>query len=258
MTNRLHCFSTLGCSELSLREAAALAGQFSIPALELRTISGSLDVPGALKAEFGSPEAFGRWMKASGVTILGLGTSARLFGDGFDLAEIEPFLPWAVVAGTPYLRVFDGGNVLDGIHYAMAAERLSQWQDYRRSHGLAVDLMIETHDALTDAGQLAAFARRLPQAKILWDSHHTWAKGGAELHATWSVIAPQVVHIHVKDSIPAAKGPEYVLPGHGTFPIRTLLDLVPPAIPVSLEWERHWHKQLPPLADALAAARGWW
>jgi hypothetical protein len=29
---------------------------------------------------------------------------------------------------------------------------------------------------------------------------------------------------------------------------------------VSLEWERQWHPELPPLADALrsAAARSWW
>ncbi|MGG2474197.1 sugar phosphate isomerase/epimerase family protein, partial [Rhizobium sp. BR5] len=29
-------------------------------------------------------------------------------------------------------------------------------------------------------------------------------------------------------------------------------------IPLSLEWERHWHPELPPLEDALMAARNWW
>lgn len=258
MNNRVRCFSTLGCPDLSVRKAVTLARQFDIPAIELRTISGSLDVPGALGAEFGSPEAFGQWMQASGVSILGLGTSARLFGDGLDIAEIETFVPWAEAARIPYLRVFDGGKALDESDYAMAVERLNFWREHRLSRALAVDIMIETHDALADVDQLATFAGRLPEMKILWDCHHTWAKGGADLQITWPLIAPQVVHVHVKDSSPTLEGREYVLPGRGTFPMRTLLDLVPPTIPVSLEWERHWHKQLPPLNDALAAARGWW
>lgn len=258
MSDRLYCFSTLGCPDLSVREAVGLAQQFDIPAIELRTISGSLDVPGALNAEFGSPAGFGRWVKASSVAMLGLGTSARLFGDSFDLAEIEPFLPWAEAAKIPYLRVFDGGHILTDPDYAVAASRLAEWQAVRQKRGLAVDLMIETHDALVDAHQLGEFVRRVPEAKILWDTHHTWAKGGADPQATWALIGPQVVHLHVKDSIPAPDGRQYVLPGQGTFPMRALLDAVPPAIPMSLEWERHWHRELPPLADALAATRGWW
>ena len=72
-------------------------------------------------------------------------------------------------------------------------------------------------------------------------------------------------HVHVKDSvddrsIPA--GHRYTLPGAGGFPWAELQEAwrrQPYEGIVSLEWEKKWHPELPPLEDALAAARvaGW-
>src|SRR5437762_590286 len=39
------CFSTLGCAELTLPEICALAGEFHVPAVELRGIGGRMDMP---------------------------------------------------------------------------------------------------------------------------------------------------------------------------------------------------------------------
>ena len=69
-------------------------------------------------------------------------------------------------------------------------------------------------------------------------------------------------NLHVKDSTTDSDGRRrYVLPGHGDFPMAQLLSILQSNerhIPLSLEWERHWHPELPPLDDALKAARGWW
>lgn len=259
MSALLHCFSTLGCPDLSVRQAAELARNHGIGAIELRVISGSLDVPQALENEFGSPEGLADWLGEAPVRIAALGTSARLFGDtGLD--ELEAFLPWAEAARVPYLRVFDGGETLSDADYEAACERLAKWQAGRQRRGLVTDVMIETHDALAHPGQLAEFVKRLPSASILWDAHHTWAKGGADPVVTWREIAPHVVHVHVKDSALRGDGRHYVLPGQGGFPMAQLLPLLRAAgpIPISLEWERHWHNELPPLDEALRAAGPWW
>jgi sugar phosphate isomerase/epimerase len=99
----------------------------------------------------------------------------------------------------------------------------------------------------------------------LWDSHHTWKRGGEDPVATWAAIAPHVVHVHVKDSVsrPSAKHPyTYVVPGSGEFPAAPLMDCLRRefSASVSLEWERQWHPYLSPLDEALTAAtrNGWW
>jgi sugar phosphate isomerase/epimerase len=82
----------------------------------------------------------------------------------------------------------------------------------------------------------------------------------------WRLIRDHVRHIHVKDSIDDNQVPagySYVLPGNSTFPMRELLSALCTDEyngVLSLEWERHWHPQLPPLDAALSAAqqRSWW
>ena len=126
--------------------------------------------------------------------------------------------------------------------------------------------MIETHDSLWTAAAVGRLLTVVPDVAILWDSHHTWKKGGEDPVATWRAIRTRVVHVHVKDSVdvPSARHPfTYVLPGDGGFPIAPLLAALRGegyAGLVSLEWERMWHPYLPPLDDALGAAtvRRWW
>lgn len=255
-----YCFSTLGCSELSLHEVADLAKRNGIGTVELRALSGTLDLASALAAEFEDPAGLAAFLARRTVRVGALNTSVRLF-DGADLSAVEPFIAWAEAAGAGYLRVFDGGGRLSEADMARAANMLDAWQAVRQSRGLTVDLMIETHDALADFGQLVAFVERVPAARILWDTHHTWARG-ADIEALWRRIAGSVVHLHVKDSTPDGDGRRhYVLPGKGDFPMASLVSLLRSEerrIPLSLEWERHWHPELPPLKDALAAARTWW
>ncbi|GLQ55299.1 sugar phosphate isomerase/epimerase family protein [Devosia nitrariae] len=259
----IHCFSTLGCPERSLKEAAGLAVKHGIGAVELRALSGSIDVPAKLAEEFGSPDGLADWLDGQPVVLAAFGTSARLFGETFDLAEIERFIPWAEAANVPNLRVFDGGEELTDADVAAGRERLDRWGDLRSKRGWTADLMIETHDALVAGEALYRFCREVPHARVLWDTHHTWAKGGTDPLATWSRIAPQVVHLHVKDSAPGPDGRAYVLPGEGDFPMAALrkrLDAEGVTMPMSLEWERMWHPHLPPLDAALSAASSndWW
>jgi sugar phosphate isomerase/epimerase len=125
---------------------------------------------------------------------------------------------------------------------------------------------METHDALFTSGAINRFAEAAGGVAVLWDSHHTWKRGGEDPVTTWRAIQPHVIHLHVKDSVsePSGKHPyRYVFPGEGEFPAIALFAALRGdgySGVVSLEWERLWHPELAPLSEALseAAKREWW
>lgn len=259
-------YSTLGCPEASLEEALALAATYGLQGIELRSLEGTVDLPALLARRYGTPEAFAARVAAQPVRVVGLNTSLKLCGsDDAAWSDVEAYLPWAEALGGVRLRVFDGGSKGDDAELAEMAARFQAWRTRRAARGWKSDLMIETHDSLCRAETIQALAARVGSLPILWDTHHTWKRGGEDPVATWRAIRPLVVHLHVKDSISArsARHPfTYVLPGAGEFPMAPLrAALVADRCdrPVSLEWERLWHPYLDPVGRALeVAAGGWW
>lgn len=268
MTQARKGFSSLGCPEFSLEEMMDLATKHGLRALELRSMRGSNELPQALQAEFGTPAELLKVLQTRpGIPIVALGTSLRLIGD--QQAAREAFLeyvPWAEALGVPRLRVFDGGQALDEGELQDAVQTVNWWRERRAASGWKVDLMVETHNSLLTAPRLRRFLEAAPGTGILWDTHHTWRRGGEDPAVTWHAIRDHVCHVHVKDSVsvPGAKLPyTYVLPGRGEFPMPRLRELLAADRfrgPVILEWERMWHPELLPLEEALSAAQrsAWW
>lgn len=288
----LRCFSTLGCPDLSLDAALALAHHHRLDAIELRALGGSVDLPAYFAANFGTPAALAAHVRerAPGVRVIALDTSLQLATGG--TAGIGPmghmgplgpmkgapeqdrqreaflaFVPWAEALGVRWLRVFDGkGTAPPEAAIAEAAGTVCWWREQRAAHGWQTDIVVETHDTLFTPAAIARFLALAPGSAILWDAHHTWRKAGEDPVATWRAIRPHVAHVHVKDSIPvpSARHPfTYTLPGDGGFPIAPLLAALRAddfSGGVSLEWEKLWHPYLPPLDEALTAAatRHWW
>ncbi|NBQ57827.1 MAG: sugar phosphate isomerase/epimerase [Opitutaceae bacterium] len=260
-------FSSLGCPELDLDGALALVAKHGLEGAELRVLGGTVDLPAYFTAQFGSPAALVAKLGAESRRIVALDTSLKLIGNTPEEREqFLQFLPWAEALGVPRLRVFDGGSGLDETTLAQAVDTVRWWQAMRRERGWRADLMVETHDSLANAAAIRRFAMAAPGCAVLWDSQHTWLRGGEDPLVTWAAIRDLVVHVHVKDSIdvPSAKHSwTYVLPGTGRFPIAPLLAALRAdafAGPVSLEWERLWHPYLPTLDAALTAAtqNRWW
>lgn len=265
----LHTFSTLGCPELDLDGAIALAARHGLHSLELRTLNSTTDLPAWFAAHYGSPAGLAAHLKQRHVKVCAMDTSFKLVGhDDIDRSMLELYVKWADEADVPWLRVFDGGKSGDADEAAEAAETLAWWRAHRIKNNWAVDLMVETHDAFLDAERLHRFINKVPQVSILWDSHHTWKKGGEAPAETWKAVRNHVVHMHVKDSVstptPSGSHPyTYVLPGDGEYPmeeLRTALKLDGYNGTLSLEWERMWHPYLPELDKALYHARQmrWW
>ena len=264
----IRAFSTLGCPELDLEGTLSLAARFGLGAVELRALEGTVDVPGVLARTFGAPARLAERMHGSAVAVAAFGTSMRLMSPPRpgDRDALLAYVPWAEAAGAPLLRVFDGGAGADDAECRRARDTLAWWAELRAARGWRVDLAIETHDSLVTTSALARFLDAVPDAQLLWDTHHTWRRGGAGPDETWMAIGARVRHVHVKDSAdaPGADPPfRYVRPGRGAFPMHDLRAVLAGAGfdgVMSLEWERMWHPELPPLADALedAASGSWW
>ncbi|WFU09025.1 sugar phosphate isomerase/epimerase [Rhizobium sp. CB3090] len=260
-------FSTLGCAELELDEALALAARHGLDAIEIRALGGMIDLPAYFAARFGTPAGLVHALERSPVAVCALNTSMRLVGATPQAKEeFLRYLPWAEAAGIKALRIFDGGSTGDAGELSEALSTLEWWRETASREGFASDIMVETHDFLVRPDALGRFLEAAPDCALLWDTHHTWRKGGQDPAETWKQLRHNVRHLHVKDSVSKASGKlpySYTLPGAGEFPMPALLfalaadhyDGV-----MSLEWERLWHADLPPLDHALREARqeNWW
>lgn len=260
-------FSTLGCAELELDEALALAANHGLDAIEIRALGGTIDLSAYFTERFGAPAGLARALDLSPVAVCALNTSLRLVGATPEAKEaFLRYLPWAEAAGIKSLRVFDGGTTGDAGELAEALSTLDWWRETARREGFAADMVVETHDFLVQPEALGRFLEDAPDCALIWDTHHTWRKGGQHPAETWKQVRHNTRHLHVKDSIskPSEKLPySYALPGAGEFPMTALLSVLAADRydgVMSLEWERLWHTQLPPLDLALQEARktDWW
>lgn len=263
----IHSFSTLGCPELDLYGVMALAARHGFHTVELRALSGRLDLPALFKEQFGTPEKLAQFLRSRHIRACALDTSFKLIGaTDADRAELLEYVHWADGADVMWLRVIDGGETGDAQEMAELVATLEWWREQRLKNFWAVDVMVETRGALVKNETLSAFLEKNPQVALLWDTHNTWRLGQEDPVSTWKVVRNHTVHIHVKDSVnqPTGEHPfTYVIPGDGEFPMRPLLDALNGDRfkgVMSLEWERHWHPYLPELSTALhaAARRRWW
>lgn len=259
-------FSSLGCPELNLEQTLALAAKHGLPGVELRALAGTIDLPAYFAAAYGTPAKLAAALRAQPVKILSLDTSLKLAENtAEERAAFLKFLPWAEALGVPRLRVFDGGHGPDEATHRAMAETVGWWREQRATQRWQADIMVETHDTLSNTASIFGFLQFAPGTGILWDTHHTWKVGKEVPAATWQKIKAHVVHMHIKDSVSIPSGRHsfsYRLPGEGEFPMAGLRPLLREEYsgPLSLEWERLWHPELAPVDDALTAAtqRGWW
>jgi len=256
------CFSTLGCPELDLTGACDLAVQFDLRRIEIRALEQRIDMPTYFAEKWETADRIQAELDERNLSIASLDTSLKLIGGKpEDRDEFLKFVPWAEALGVPYLRVFDGGTdegPLRPEERDEAVQTIEWWRGKRIDGGWNVDIMIETHNAITSAAAVNEVQENLTTpVEILWDSHHTWKLKGEDPAVTFDAIGSHVPHIHVKDSVPNPEkrnGTEYLMPGDGNMPLETLLVKLAEEEyegTVSLEWERMWHPYMDPLADAL-------
>lgn len=252
-------FSTLGCPELSLAETVKLSDDFDFPYLELRTLEGSLDLP----AIFADPAklALLKSLAAAG-RVRVLGSSFGIASRKNDYDALAALGRLADEAGIPWLRVFGGfdfGEEFGEERIAAALENLAWF----RGLGLRAQLALETHDGCSSAARCRRLIDRVECGiPIVWDAHHTCRCAGETFGDSWELLAGHVIDVHVKDSRIGDDGKIVnTVPGEGDLPVPELLELLEKADYtglVTLEYEKHWHPQLPEIRVALTAVNRFW
>jgi sugar phosphate isomerase/epimerase len=249
-------FTTLGCPQWTLRQIAENAAQMGYDGVDFRGVLEDVDI--SRRPEFTSGlDETKRMFADLGVAISGIAIGARYAvvdpaerDKQFD--ETRRNMELAAKLGTHILRVYGGrvpeGHTVDSILPTLV-ENLRTIGDEAAQYD--VTLALETHDDWTDS---ATFARLMaeadhPRVRVLWDLHHPYRTNGEPAEVTYANLAPYTVSTHVKDSIPAAEGHQYVLLGEGDVPLKQMLDMLVAggydgyAI---LEWEKRW---IPSLAE---------
>ena len=249
---RRRAFSTLGMSEASLTDVVALAAETGWTGLEVgsaadRPVNISLSAAQRTDAR-AILAAVDRVCLATYVRVADPATT-----DADVLARLRAEAVLARDLGFPAVRVFPGGADDDTL-----VRRLRAAAAVARDTG--VDIWLETHDSHPTGLAAARVLDVVDDARVgaIWDVAHPWV-AGEPVSTTLALLAPWLRHVQVKDV--AGRGdPRPVLPGHGGIPIEEiLLQLDARAYDgyLSLEWERRWFPELPPLRDALAAATPW-
>lgn len=251
------CFSTLGCTEYSLEQALALANRFGVTALEVRGLQGELD--NARIAAF-APDRIDRTAEAfrnAGVIPLILGTSCAFHEENKAADALrEGFLSVELAArvGFRAIRVF--GNRIVGEERSCidrVADGIGRLCAYAKEQN--VDVLLETHGDFNTEARLRAVCDRCggrDNFGLIWDVCHTHATYGDRWTEFCDRFVPYIRHVHLKD----IDGRNNVLPGTGILPLPEMADyLVGLGYEgyFSLEWERKWHPDLPPVEQALQA-----
>ncbi len=261
------CLSTLGCSELEIDAALALAAGFGISSLELRALGGGLDLPGYF-AEYArsEPEKF-EALAASGRIVV-IDTSFGLVENS--AASREELLEFARLAdrlGAGALRAFGGFALAEPFGASRlngAVQTLRWWAACRERYDFKCELWLEVHDGFSSSDRCRKLREVSPvPLRFVWDVQHSHFTAGEALADTWENLGGAVAHVHLRDLRRTAPGQvQLVLPGEGEMPVGELCALLHHygyAGRLSLEWEKHWHPELSALPIVLHAAQsaGW-
>ena len=234
-------FSTIGCPELSLKEAAAFGLEAGYPLLEVR-VAGK---------DFAEKDVLTQLASQGRCKILG-----SSFGLTTDVPEIREQLQncaqLAADCGVPYVRIFGGCAFTepeDDLKYANARKNLAFFD----SLDLPVQLVLETHDFFSSAKRICGlFDRAERTLPVIWDTWHSWHTGKETLTESWKMLKKYIIDVHIKDG--NASG--LTLQGDGDFPTAQLLQLLREnnyTGLISCEHEKMWHPELPDLSAAFRA-----
>ncbi len=247
-------FSTLGCTEKSLAESLMLAKVYGLDGIEVRGLSGTMDNACIRELQPGCLAATKRLLGKSGIAPVVLGTSCKFHTAEMAEAAMEEGMNSILIAqrlNIPYVRVF-GNDLTDDREACIARvqDGIAKLCSFAGEHGVTV--LLEVHGGFNTVETLTPIARALngKHFGLIWDIGHTHAPYGDDWELFYRAMRPYICHVHIKDKC----GSALVLPGEGEIPIsaivRRMLEDGYDGF-FSLEWERKWHPELPPLEDAL-------
>jgi sugar phosphate isomerase/epimerase len=250
--------STLGLPDASIDEIITVLGAGGCSGVELRAGERQAVHPGLTRTE--RTEVRRRLAEAR-LKPLAVSSYVKICAPGDDQAIVDDLVAHVDLAadlGAPGVRIFPGG-ALEPEDDDRGARRLQAAAGPAERRG--VRLFLETHDSHPRGADIARLIGRTGRDDlgVIWDFVHPW-RNGEEPAATYDAVAPWLAYVQLKDANPPLDRPVPTLIGAGEVPldeIRAVLDKHGYDGWWSLEWEKAWHPDIPPLSEALASARAW-
>ncbi len=253
-------FSTLACPEWTPMEVVERAAAMGFDALEWR---GGEDGHAGTHLRAAERHALRRAMEDRGLVAIAVTTYTDLVHPDAAVrqASVDELLGHAEVAavlGAPSLRAFPGDRSDDASDEALldrAADTL-----LRAAEGLAgmgISIAVEPHDAFMSSSAVAGLLAKVDHRQVgaIWDAGNMWSVG-EEPEDGIGLLGPWLRYVQVKDGVGRLPDWRLTLVGEGEVPLARGLGILfraHPTTPVSIEWERPWHPELPPAEVALPA-----
>ena len=254
----LLAFSTLACPEWSPLEVVARAAEMGFGGIEWR---GGPDGHAGPHLAPADRRAIRAAMDERGLVSVSVTTyTDMVHPDGAVRAasvnELVEHAQVAVALGAPYLRAFLGGRGDDAPLSDLldrAAEGLLAAEAAIGASGIGI--AIEPHDDFLASPVIAPFLERIggPGIGVIWDAGNTWSIGERP-EVGLDMLRPWLRYIQLKDG--TGRQPDWQLTrfGSGDVPLAGAVAWLAASgmsVPLSLEWERAWHPELPAAAVAL-------
>jgi sugar phosphate isomerase/epimerase len=246
--------STLGLPGDGLDRAIEVAAAHGCQGLELRLHPDTGVHTGLMPAE---RKVVGSAIETAGLAVAGLAGYVRLCEDGDDGPAVQALLAELRLAadlGAPGVRVFPRGD-----DPRVGARRLKAVADTAAELGVRV--LVETHDLMPTGAAVARLldlADRPDSTGALWDVLHPWRHGESPA-GTLAALRPHLAYVQVKDAVSATDTTPVPM-WSGSVPLDECGELLREEGYtgwVSLEWERTWYPQVPPVEEILPGAATW-
>ena len=249
------CFSTLGCSDLSLEDIVCLAKAYGISAIEVRGIGGVLnnvEIEAFTEKKRNNTALF---LQQNAISPVTLGTSCSFHNaEKFDttISEGLASVEIAKELGFKNIRVFGDKLTQDA---DACIDRITSGISRLCSVSGDVNVLLEVHGDFNTVEALSPIIQSLSHFKnfgLIWDIEHSHRVYGRDWHKFYDFVRPYVKHVHIKDRSDTPN--KLTLVGDGDIPITDICKkLLSDGYDgyFSLEWEKKWHPELPEMSCAL-------
>jgi len=261
-------FSTLACPDWTMPQIIQTAVDAGYDGIELRFVEGEDSLWKLAAFSRGQLAATRNALSDFGLQICCVDTSCRFhFPDArqreYWISEGQRMSDLAAELGAPAIRVF-GDAVQRG-----ATKELTQGWIAESVHKLAevtsrkgIEVWLETHGDFCAAADTAAILSGSVSTHvgIVWDPVNSFISSEEKPTEGASLLGPSIRHVHVKDFQRTWDGFQFMLTGHGDFPLHDLISALKKSHYdrfLSFEWEKKWHPELADPEIALPHFANW-
>jgi len=249
-------FSTLGCPKWTFQEVVEFATKHGYSGLELRGITGELDLTKC--KEFASTENTSATMKMmhdNKLQFVDLGSSCELHHADAEKRKSnldggKRFIDLAQKIDCPYIRVFPN-KIPEGPDRDAAInliiQGLTELGDYAK--GSKVTVLMESHGDAVHVNDLVHIMKSAegPNTGLIWDVVNMWSVTKEPPATAYEQLKKYIRHTHIKDAKLIDGQPHYVLLGQGDTPIGEAIAILEKGGYngyYSFEWEKMWHPEI--------------